>query len=267
LDALVAAAAGAHVAIKAILVTHGHPDHWPGAAPLRELTGARVYAHPAARFAHDVACADGEWLALGEIRLRVVHAPGHAVDHLVFYLPDEGVLFTGDVVVGRGTVVIAPPGGDMRAYQATLARLASEFAQARAIFGGHGERVDDPRAKLAEYIAHRAAREGELLDALRAGPQTIPQLVARIYATTNAVLWPAAARQLLAYLIALEREGRVVAHDLARPLTASEAAILEPDLRRMVDAPSAAVAAAELGLANAVPTLNDYALVSDVGEP
>jgi glyoxylase-like metal-dependent hydrolase (beta-lactamase superfamily II) len=247
--------------IAAILVTHGHPDHAPGAAPLARRTGAPVYAHPVARFPHDRVLDEGAHLTLGTLRLRAIDAPGHARDHLVFYLAEDAALFTGDVVIGRGTVVIAPPNGDMRAYQSTLRRLRDEFANARRIYGGHGEAIDDPPAKLDEYIAHRQAREVALLEALDTGPQTIPELVRRLYRDVSPVLWPAASRQILAYLIALEREGRVRARELRRPPNAEERALLAPDLSKLADPESAAVAAAELGFDAPLESIAAYELV------
>jgi glyoxylase-like metal-dependent hydrolase (beta-lactamase superfamily II) len=175
--------------------------------------------------------------------LLALDAPGHARDHLVFVLEDERALFTGDVIVGRGTVVIAPPNGDMRAYQRTLHRLRDDFGDASFIYGGHGPEVADARAKIDEYIAHREAREREILGALRRGPATIPALVARIYRDVDRRLWPAAARQVLAYLIAQER------------------ALLEPDLRAIADPRAAAVARAELGYGTEPVRLVDYALI------
>jgi glyoxylase-like metal-dependent hydrolase (beta-lactamase superfamily II) len=241
-------AARAHGAkIAAIAVTHGHPDHAPGAAPLHARTGAPVYAHSLATFPHDVAVGEGETVATGDTRLEVIEAPGHAREHLVFGLSDEAALFTGDVVIGRGTVVVAPPNGDMRAYQATLARLLRDYGNSKTIYGGHGAAIDAPRAKLEEYIAHRALREREIVAALDAGERTIPQLVAEIYRDVATFLWPAAARQVLAYLIALEREGRVAERSLEREPTQEESALLNPDLSGLVDQASAAVARAELG--------------------
>jgi glyoxylase-like metal-dependent hydrolase (beta-lactamase superfamily II) len=234
--------------IGAILVTHGHPDHAPGAALLHERTGAPVYAHPAARFPHDVALADSEALTVGDVVFDVAFAPGHARDHAVFFLQGDGVLFSGDVVIGRGTVVVAPPGGDMRAYQTTLVRLRTAYGGASAILGGHGERIAAAAAKLDEYIEHRKEREHEIVAAIETlGEATIPDIVALVYAQTPQVLWPAAARQVLAYLEALEREGGATSRALERRLTAPERSILFPDLSQMVDEESKAVARAELG--------------------
>ncbi len=258
--AIVAEAGERGLKIAAILVTHGHPDHAPGAAPLALRASAPVYAHASARFPHDRRLDEGSHLTVGTVTLRAIDAPGHARDHLVFYLEKEAALFTGDVVIGRGTVVIAPPNGDMRAYQATLRRLRDEFPSARRIYGGHGAAIDDPRAKLDEYIAHRQAREAALLAALGEGPQTIPELVARLYVDVAPLLWPAASRQILAYLIALVRVGRVRARDLSRSPDAAERAVLAPDLSKLADPESAAVAAAELGFDASLDSIAAYEL-------
>jgi glyoxylase-like metal-dependent hydrolase (beta-lactamase superfamily II) len=247
-DAIVATADELGAQIRTILVTHGHPDHAPAAAPLSRRTGAPVWAHAYAKFPVDRTLDDSEELEFDDATFEVVDAPGHAVDHLVFALAEERTLFTGDVVLGQGTVVVAPPGGAMRPYQRTLDRLLAEYGDAAAIYGGHGERIDDPRAKLIEYIEHRKMRERELIAQLEKGPATIPMLVEKIYAGIDRRLWPAAARQLLAYLIALEEENRVVPRILSRSAKPEEAAILDPNLQRIADPEAAAVAREELGI-------------------
>jgi glyoxylase-like metal-dependent hydrolase (beta-lactamase superfamily II) len=254
-DAFLAAARDAGAAYEAILVTHGHPDHAPGAAPLAAATGAPVFAHPEARFPHDRALSDMELLSFGDTQITALHAPGHARDHLVFVLEDESALFAGDVVLGTGTVVVAPPGGEMRAYQRTLHRLRDLHGDARALYGGHGPEVRDVRAKLDEYIAHREARERQILDALANGCETIPALVEGVYADTDRRLWPAAARQVLAYLIALEREGRLRTEPIDRAPTPDEAALLDPDLSKLGEGAGADVIRAELGYGEPEPLL------------
>jgi glyoxylase-like metal-dependent hydrolase (beta-lactamase superfamily II) len=214
-----------------------------------------VYAHPEALFPHGRELGDRERLTFDDAAITALHAPGHARDHLVFVLEDERALFAGDVVLGTGTVVVAPPGGEMRAYQHTLHRLRDEYGDARALYGGHGPEVSGVRAKLDEYIAHRELREQQILDALAAGKETIPQLVEHVYAETDRRLWPAAARQILAYLLALEREGHIRTEPVTRAPTAHEAAILDPDLSKLGEGPEAAVVRAELGLGTAEPLL------------
>lgn len=258
--ALVAAARDRGLAVAAIAVTHGHPDHAPAAAPLAAATRAPVYAHPNGRVARDADLPlEGE-LRLGDTALRVIDAPGHTFDHAAFYLPRDGALFTGDVILGEGTSVIAPPGGAMRPYQRTLQRLADEFGDARAIYGGHGPVVADPRAKIEEYIAHRKMRERQIVEALRESPSTIPDLVKRIYGSHVAVLWPAMARQVLAHLIALEDEGAVVSRTLGRPMTRDETAILNPRIEQILGPDEAAVAIAELGAELRLESLAEYSL-------
>ncbi len=248
--------------IAALALTHGHPDHAPAAAMLARETGALVYAHPNSSVAHDRDLElEGE-LRVGGRALRVMDAPGHTFEHVVFYEPEARTLFTGDTILGEGTVVIAPPGGAMRPYQRTLERLALEFAQARTIRGGHGPLVENAQAKIAEYIAHRKEREAQLIAALANGPQTIPELVASIYGDTRTSLWPAAARQLLAYLDALCAEGRVAVAPAERAMTPQESALLNPAWATLVDPELAKVIEAELGASYRIETLERYELVS-----
>jgi glyoxylase-like metal-dependent hydrolase (beta-lactamase superfamily II) len=258
--ALIDTAAGHGCTIATILLTHGHPDHWPAAVPLARATGATICAHADNHAPHDRALGDGEHVRLGDLDIIAIETPGHTFDHLVFYDPGERALFTGDVILGKGTVVIAPPGGAMRPYQRTLARLAAEFPDAQYIYGGHGPRVDDAPAKIREYIAHRELRERELLETLARGEQTIPQLVQRIYADVAPILWPAAARQMLAYLEPLEQEGRVRSTILQRALAPEETAILNPSWSSIVGKENAAVIEAELGTSLHIEKIAVYTL-------
>ncbi|HUN69683.1 MAG TPA: MBL fold metallo-hydrolase, partial [Burkholderiales bacterium] len=107
LEKIVAAGAGR---IRWILATHTHVDHSPAAALLKAATGAQVIGRPRPQhgnqdhsFAPERVLADGERLAVGNLQLRAIHTPGHAPDHLCYYLEEERALFTGDVVLGAGT--------------------------------------------------------------------------------------------------------------------------------------------------------------------
>ena len=191
--------------VEAILVTHGHPDHAPGAPLLAELTGAQVFA--AQPQAGQSRLREDQVIPAGGVSLRAVRTPGHATDHIAFFDPASNALFTGDAVLGRGTTVVNPPDGDLVAYLRSLRRM--QELSPRTIYPGHGPTVFDGKAKLEEYVAHRAMREQQVIDAIEAGHRTIPEMVPVIYAEYPPELHELAGRQVLAQLVKLEREGRV----------------------------------------------------------
>jgi glyoxylase-like metal-dependent hydrolase (beta-lactamase superfamily II) len=261
-DELLRQAAELQCKIAVIALTHTHPDHAPAAPMLARRTGAPIAAHAMTEFPHTRNLHDGDVLQIGAATVRVMEAPGHTFDHLVFYEERERALFTGDTVLGEGFVVIAPPNGAMRAYQHTLGRMLDEFSDARAIYGGHGEPVADPQGKLREYIAHRQSRQQEILTTLAGGALTIPDLVRTIYRDTNPVLWPAAARQMLAYLIPLEQEGAITSRALERPMNDAEHAILNPEWETIVGKEHARTVEEELGATLRLDVLREYTLSS-----
>jgi glyoxylase-like metal-dependent hydrolase (beta-lactamase superfamily II) len=122
-------------------------------------------------------------------------------------LEDARALFAGDLVAGVGTVVIAPPEGDLLDYMASLRRLLT--LDLNVILPAHGPEVADPRALLEQYLTHREERERQVLEGLASGPATIPNLVARIYTDVDPQLHPVAALSVEAHLLKLERDGRV----------------------------------------------------------
>jgi hypothetical protein len=135
-----------------------------------------------------------------------VHTPGHTPDHVVFFVPTLGALFTGDAVLGRGTSVIDPPEGDLAAYLRSLDAMAA--LAPRTIYPGHGPAVWAAAEKLAEYRAHREERERQVLDALAEGACTPEDIVATVYADYPPEVHALGARSVLAHLLKLEREGR-----------------------------------------------------------
>lgn len=184
--------------IGGIALTHGHADHSEGLTDLAQASGAPVAAmeHPA-----DVRLADGD--AFGP--LTALATPGHAPDHLAFLL--GRACFTGDAVLGEGSVFVAPDPGALRGYLAALERVAA--LELDVICPGHGPVVTDPAAKLEQYLAHRRDRERRLVAALGDGLRTAADLLDRVWADVPPALRPAAAVTLAAHLDKLAEEGRL----------------------------------------------------------
>ncbi|MBI4083600.1 MAG: beta-lactamase-like protein 2, partial [Candidatus Lambdaproteobacteria bacterium] len=160
-------AEGGGRAPRRCLFTHVHGDHIGGAAGVAALFPGitfHKFPWPGKDEAYPVRLArvqDGDVFRGPGYTLRAIHTPGHAQDHLCWYLEEERALFTGDVVLGKGTTVIPLDGGDLADYMATLHRL--QGLSAARIYPGHGPVIDDPREKLAFYIEHRLERERQVL--------------------------------------------------------------------------------------------------------
>jgi glyoxylase-like metal-dependent hydrolase (beta-lactamase superfamily II) len=186
--------------IGGIAVTHDHLDHTEAVSELRDRAGGVRVA--AARY-------EGADVRLGDCDefgpLRAIATPGHAADHLAYVA--GGVCFSGDAVLGEGSVFVWPDPGALRAYLDALARLRA--MDLRVICPGHGPVVLDPAAKLDEYLAHRADRERRLVAALADGLRTADELIDRVWSDAPAALRPAATVTLTAHLDKLDDEGRL----------------------------------------------------------
>lgn len=175
--------------LAAILLTHDHRDHSDGVGPLRARLPAPVAA---ARGRVDRTLADGDRLG----PLLALATPGHAPDHLAFVA--GRACFTGDAVLGAGSVFVAPVPGAMAAYLAGLRRLRA--LDLDVLCPGHGPPIGDPNAKLDEYIAHRADRERRLRAALADGLRSVDDLLDRVWGEVPEALRLAAAVTLEAHL-------------------------------------------------------------------
>ena len=198
--------------VAAVLVSHMHRDHWPLAPRLAEHTGAEIRAFSEQPpFTAGPHLEDDSRLSAGGTTLVALHTPGHASDHLCFLLEEERAVFTGDLVMGWSTSIIAPPDGNLNQYMASLDRLL-ELDQGGGIdilYPGHGESIKPPLDRVREIHRHRQQRTDQALEAIAAGVATIPEMVERIYTDVDPKLHGPAAFSLRAHLDALVEEGKV----------------------------------------------------------
>lgn len=202
--------------VAAVLLTHHHSDHSEAAREFAERVGCGVRAlDPAYRLGTE-GLTDGEVVEVDGLEIRVVATPGHTADSLSFLVPADGAILTGDMVLGRGTTVVAHPDGQLGAYLDSLDRLhrLAESREAQAIWPGHGPVIDDALAVLDFYIAHRRERLAQVEDAVdRIAAADHPEgisidelprrIVEMVYADVDPVLWGAAelsVRAQIAYL-------------------------------------------------------------------
>lgn len=210
-----------------IVVTHTHADHSPAAKILQQRFHAPTYGegpHRAARdlflgetnpldasadrdFTPDVATANGTLIAGDGWTLEAIATPGHTANHLAYALKEENVLLSGDHVMAWSTSIVAPPDGSMADFMASLDRLMAR--DERTFFPGHGGRVEDPAKFMRGLKTHRLMREASILERLKGGSQTIPDMVKAMYASTHPRLHGAAGLSVLAHLEDLISRGLV----------------------------------------------------------
>ncbi len=207
--------------MREIIITHLHPDHIGGVMHVAEKFQIPIAAHRLTASAIngevrvDRLIEDDELIELHEAatgltwRLRALWTPGHAQGHLSFYEERTGTLLTGDCVVGFGTVVIAPPEGNMKDYLASLRRYLS-LPKLTALMPGHGPVLANARGKIEEYLFHRAQREAQIVTALQAGAQTLAQIVKAVYTDVPEAMHQLAELSVLAHLELLAEHQQVV---------------------------------------------------------
>ncbi|WP_232628466.1 MBL fold metallo-hydrolase [Methylobacterium sp. Leaf118] len=214
--------------VEAIVVTHTHRDHSPGARLLQARTGAPILGCAPHRPARELAenelpildasadrehrpdreLGDGDSLDGTGWTLTALATPGHTMNHLAFALPEENVLFSGDHVMAWSTSIVAPPDGSMRAYMASLERLKER--PETLYWPGHGGPVREPRRFVRGLFAHRRQREAAIRARLAAGDAEIAAVVRAVYQGLSPALLGAAALSVFAHLEDLVERGLVV---------------------------------------------------------
>ena len=206
LQAVLDAVASYGCEVDVVLLTHGHFDHSEGAAWFAGQANCPVRSvDPAYRIPTDHAhgLAEGDVITSGDLRIEVLPTPGHTMDSVCFWLPDDGSLLTGDTVLGRGTSVVAHPDGALGPYLESLQSLrafANSPAGVARLLPGHGPVIDDPTAVLTYYLDHRQERLDQVRQAIATGHTTPEAIVAHVYADVDPTLHPAAERSVRAQL-------------------------------------------------------------------
>ncbi|KOX09544.1 MBL fold metallo-hydrolase [Micromonospora profundi] len=189
--------------IGLVLITHGHPDHTEGSAPLSELLGGSAHVlavDPAHTIGGEPLTEPAEHLGGFGLDIRLLSTPGHTADSVCFLVEhaDEQVVLTGDTILGRGTTVVAHPDGHLGNYLGSL-ELLSTYRGITAL-PGHGPALADCGAAADFYLAHRRARLDQVREAVAAGARTPDDVVAAVYADVDRSLWWAAGWSVRAQL-------------------------------------------------------------------
>lgn len=203
---------------EAILLTHHHIDHVGAVNAVSQRYNLPVRAHPltydriSEGFHHGEPLHDGDTIELGtapdgcpDWHLSVIHTPGHAVDHLCYYDSHYQSAIVGDMLSTVSTILIDPPDGHMRTYLDSLKRLGDY--PIKTLYPSHGPVHNDGQTLVQEFLEHRQQRENRVIEALDREPQTLDELLPKVYSDVPDAALPIASRSLLAGLIKLEEDG------------------------------------------------------------
>ena len=201
--------------VSTALLTHWHHDHVGGIDDLKKISpGTIFYKNQPSKGQQDIS--DGQVFSVEGATLTAHFTPGHTVDHMCFFLSEESALFTGDNVLGHGTSMFE----DLPTYLSSLGKMSNISGLTGRGYPGHGEVLNDAKDAVHEYIAHRMARERQVLLVLKEGhplggddAMTAMELVQVIYKGVPKELWPAAEKGVEQILEKLEGERRVIRED------------------------------------------------------
>lgn len=221
------------IKFKKFLLTHSHIDHTELVPRLKQITGAKVYAHAARHkmraqkydsivnplneggegidqsFAADKYLHDGEIIQNSEWSLKTIWTPGHLIDHVCFAWHEGKIIFSGDHIMGWSTTLISPPHGNLTQFMASLDKLKNRHE--KQFYPGHGDVVLNPQNMVQFQIFHRKEREQQILSGLQNGTKSAFELAKEIYTDVPANLVPMATRNVLAHLQDLQVKGIVQA--------------------------------------------------------
>lgn len=187
LDAVLAVASSRGWQVTAVLVTHNHGDHAPGAAELRERTGAAIHAYDPT--IADVVIAEGSRVSVDGLDLEVLHTPGHSDDSVTFWLPSERAMITGDTILGRRSSAVFGQLGEFLASASRLRDLADGHA---VLLPGHGPPLPDAGDVIERAITVRRQRLEDVARLLDDGVSNVRALTDRLYPNVSALRRPAA---------------------------------------------------------------------------
>jgi glyoxylase-like metal-dependent hydrolase (beta-lactamase superfamily II)/8-oxo-dGTP pyrophosphatase MutT (NUDIX family) len=204
--------------LEGILLTHYHRDHVGALLSMQNRFPVPARAHrdqmarlPSARFGETLE--HGEEIDLGRApdgspgwKLRVYHVPGHARGHLAFQESRYGAIAVGDLVSTLSSILVDPSDGHLATYLESLRFL--ETVTTGTLYPGHGPPTAEGRAVIQKTLEHREQRERQILEALSPEPQSISELLRRIYTDVDPNVFHLAERSLLSGLIKLQEEGR-----------------------------------------------------------
>jgi endoribonuclease LACTB2 len=194
--------------IEKVLISHWHHDHVGGIHQVSNLCPNAAFSKYLDTHSNDdfQPIRDNEEFAVEGAKVIAVHTPGHTTDHLAFYMPDTGILFTGDSILGQGTAVFE----HLKSYISSLKKQLN--LNPKTVYPGHGPIISNAKDKIQEYINHRQQREDEIVKVFRDSGSDVEltprDIVKVIYAKYPQSLWPAAEHGVVLHLEKLMADGK-----------------------------------------------------------